>query len=410
LNPACAASAASAGWPTAPELQAHMGRIQAFYAQRANDPAGGFFQHFLGSGEPVLCGTRHLVGSARMVVNWARAAVCSGHQDDRARAAHGLAFLEQAHRIGADAYAWRLEDGRVADDSQRAYGHAFVLLAQAEAARAGIAMALPGVARVFDEQTRRYWEPQHGLLAEQWDARFQAVSSYRGQNSNMHACEALLAAWKASGDARCLQRAATIAERVTGELAVQGGGAIWEHYDRHWRIDWDHHRDCPADRYQPWGFQPGHQAEWARLLLLLHREQPDPRWPLRAAQLFGWAVSHGWDAANGGFVYSVAPDGRVCNADKVAWVQAEALAAAALLAEHTGLPVYADWVARLWQHVTTHFVHRQHGIWRRWLDARHRVPADAPLADNPTDYHSLAACHELLAVLQRAAPRNDPAA
>jgi len=56
-----------------------MGRIQAFYAQRANDPAGGFFQHFLDSGEPVLCGTRHLIGSARMVVNWARAAVCSGH-------------------------------------------------------------------------------------------------------------------------------------------------------------------------------------------------------------------------------------------------------------------------------------------------------------------------------------------
>jgi mannose/cellobiose epimerase-like protein (N-acyl-D-glucosamine 2-epimerase family) len=396
-------------WPDAAALRAHMERIGAFYASHAIDPAGGFFQYFIDDGQAVERGTRHLVGSARMTVNWARSAVVFDSDADRQRAAHGLAFLSQAHRLGqAGAYAWRLCDGRVADDTQHAYGHAFVLLAHAHAALAGVPGAQQGLARVFDEQTRCYWDPQQGLLTDRWDAGFRACSAYRGQNSNMHACEALLAAWQASGERACLERAAIIAERVTGDLAAQGGGVVWEHYDAHWRIDWDHHRDRPADRYQPWGFQPGHHAEWARLLLCLHREQPDPRWPQRAARLFDWALEHGWDAEHGGLVYSVAPDGRVHNADKVAWVQAEALAAAVLLAEHTGQAVYAAWAARLWQHIAAHFVHPRHGTWRRWLDAQHRRPADAPAADNPTDYHALAACHEWLTVLEgkaTAAPR-----
>ena len=390
------------GWPSPATLHAHMQRMAGFYAQRATDPTGGFFQFFDADGERANAEERHLVGSARLTVNAARCATLWGRAEDLERTAHGLAFLAQSHRMGHNgAYAWRVHQGRVADDTQHAYGHAFVLLAHAEAARAGVPGALQACRRSVEEQSRHYWEPQHGLLADRWDADFRTCAPYRGQNSNMHACEALLAAWHASGDVQCLQRATTIAERVTGELAAQGGGAVWEHYDRDWRIDWNHHRDRPGDRYQPWGFQPGHQAEWARLLLLLNRVQPDARWPQRAHALFEWAMAQGWDPVEGGLVYSVTPDGQVCNGDKVAWVQAEALAAAALLAEHTGQQRHADTAANLWQHICVHFVHPQHGIWRRWLDHQHRRPADAPAADNPSDYHSLAACIEVLGVMKR---------
>ena len=53
---------------------------------------------------------------------------------------------------------------------------------------------------------------------------------HRGQNANMHACEAAIAAFEATQDEMFLQRALTIARRVTVELRSQTQGIIWEHY------------------------------------------------------------------------------------------------------------------------------------------------------------------------------------
>ena len=78
--------------------------------------------------------------------------------------------------------------------------------------------------------------------------------------------------------------------------------------------------------FKPWGFQPGHQIEWAKLLLQLdHLETED--WYLPAAiNLFDTAMDKGWDQTYGGLVYGYAPDGRFADAHKYFWVQAEAIA------------------------------------------------------------------------------------
>jgi glucose-6-phosphate isomerase len=47
-------------------------------------------------------------------------------------------------------------------------------------------------------------------------------------------------------------------------------------------------------------------------------------------------VAVAWDAKHGGLHYGFAPDGSICDAAKYHWVQAESLAAAALLATRTG--------------------------------------------------------------------------
>ena len=57
----------------------------------------------------------------------------------------------------------------------------------------------------------------------------------------------------------------------------------------------------------------------------------------RACQLFDAAVAKAWDTEYGGLHYGFAPDGTICDSDKYFWVQAESLAAAALLAARTGL-------------------------------------------------------------------------
>jgi len=87
----------------------------------------------------------------------------------------------------------------------------------------------------------------------------------------------------------------------------------------------DTHRQ-PNDRYKPWGFQPGHQVEWCKLLLILNNERPAPQWVTRAQALYDHAMTTGWDERYGGIVYGVAPDGQFCSAEKYFWVHADAMA------------------------------------------------------------------------------------
>ena len=107
-----------------------------------------------------------------------------------------------------------------------------------------------------------------------------------------------------------------------------------------WSVDWDYNRDDKTNIFRPWGFQTGHLAEWAKLLLQLERALPEsdrPDWLLaRARHFFDTAMARGWNDAHGGLVYGFGPDGTVCDGDKYFWVQAESFAAAALLAVRSG--------------------------------------------------------------------------
>ena len=159
---------------------------------------------------------------------------------------------------------------------------------------------------------------------------------------------------------------------MTRRQAAKADGLVWEHYDADWNIDWDYHRDDPKHLFRPWGFQPGHQTEWAKLLLIWNsaaRARPPQDWLLpTATHLFDTALARAWDEQHGGICYGFAPDGRVCDDDKYFWVQAESLAAAALLHARTGTAVYRDWYEKLWAYAWRHFVDHEYGAWYRILD------------------------------------------
>jgi mannose/cellobiose epimerase-like protein (N-acyl-D-glucosamine 2-epimerase family) len=92
-----------------------------------------------------------------------------------------------------------------------------------------------------------------------------------------------------------VERALQLADNMTRRQAAKAGGLVWEHYDENWEIDWDYNLDDPKHLFRPWGFQPGHQTEWAKLLLILDRHvQAD--WLVPTAQhLFDVAVARSWD-------------------------------------------------------------------------------------------------------------------
>jgi mannose/cellobiose epimerase-like protein (N-acyl-D-glucosamine 2-epimerase family) len=224
----------------------------------------------------------------------------------------------------------------------------------------------------------------------------------------MHSCEALIAAWEASGERRYLLRAETLARNITVRQAGLAGGRIWEHYRPDWQVDWDYNRDDKTNIFRPWGYQPGHFTEWAKLLLILERhrdglDQPSDWLLPRAIALFDDALAHAWDNEHAGIAYGFGPDNAICDGDKYFWVQAESLAAAAVLAVRTGAPRFWDWYDRIWQYSWAHMVDHEHGAWYRILGPDNRKLSNEKSPAGKTDYHTMGACYEVLQVLGSAA-------
>lgn len=386
-------------------LLEHIRHTMAFYHPRAIDPKGGFYHFYRDNGTVYDANTRHLVSSTRFIFNYAMAYRQFRDPAYLEAVRHGLAFLRGRHlQPATGGYAWLLDGARIADATNHCYGLAFVLLAYAHAAIAGVDEARRWIGETFDLMERRFWSPSAELYADEANADWSVLSPYRGQNANMHSCEALLAAFEATGEARYLARAATLARNITVRQAALAQGLVWEHYHADWSVDWDYNKDDKSNIFRPWGYQPGHLTEWAKLLLILDRhraslESPSDWLAPRAAGLFDAALAKAWDEEHGGIAYGFAPDGSICDGDKYFWVQAESLAAAALLAHRTGKEEYWQWYDKIWAHSWEHFVDHEYGAWYRILTPDNRKYSDEKSPAGKTDYHTMGACYEVLNVL-----------
>ncbi|NVK29673.1 MAG: AGE family epimerase/isomerase [Gammaproteobacteria bacterium] len=378
-------------------LQDHIKATLAFYTPNAFDPSGGFNHYFRDDGSVYNPHHRHLVSSTRFVFNHAMAARYFGDSQHLDMARHGLDYLASHHDDG-HGFLWTLHDGQPEDRTMHCYGHAFVIVAASTAMLAGIDTRAM-LQRAFDIMETQFWQPQHGLYADEASAAFARQSEYRGQNANMHACEAMLWAYEATSERVYLNRAYTLASNICQRQARLADGMIWEHYTDDWQIDWDYNRDNPKHLFRPWGFQPGHHTEWAKLLCILYRFRPEPWMLTRAQQLFNVAISVAWDPERGGLYYGFAPDLSICDDDKYFWVQAESFAAAACLYQHTQLPEYLDWYDKIWQYSWQHMVDRKYGAWYRILNANNQKYSDEKSPAGKTDYHTMGACYESLRAL-----------
>ncbi|MCO4785811.1 MAG: AGE family epimerase/isomerase [Marinomonas atlantica] len=377
-------------------LQQHTHSILNFYEPVVLDPNGGFYQNFLDDGTVFEPHSKHLVSSCRFIFNYAEA-YRRGYGDHYANwTRQGLDYLEQKHYLPeTDHYTWTL--GSDTDKTAMAYGHAFVVLAYSHAHLAGLVDATDKLVHLFHWLDTHFYQAEFSAYADELSADLTSLDSYRGQNANMHLCEAFIAAYLAIGDQRFLSRAMTLAQRFAGELCDQAGGLIWEHYDKNWQPDWQYNIDKPDDLFKPWGFQPGHQVEWTKLLLQLDQLSPDKWLKERARSLFDQAVSKGWDDEFGGLVYGFAPDTWVfSDAQKYFWVQAEAIAAAYRLYQTSQEPVYLQWYNKLWQYSWDHLIDHQYGAWFRIVarDGSKITNEKSPMGK--VDYHTLGACWDVL--------------
>ncbi|MGO4381712.1 AGE family epimerase/isomerase [Pseudoduganella sp. RAF19] len=387
-------------------LHNHVAQTMSFYYPRSIDPSGGFYHFFKDDGTVYDAATRHLVSSTRFVFVYGMAYRHFQRPEYLQQVRHGVDFLRNVHRNPeTGGYTWLLKwqdrKAEVLDAENHCYGLAFVLLAYSHALMAGVEEARGYIEETFALMERRFWEPEHGLYADQASADWSEVSSYRGQNANMHACEALLAAYQATGQVHLLRRAELLAWNITQRQAERANGMIWEHYKSDWSVDWEFNLHDKANLFRPWGYQPGHLTEWSKLLLQLEEHgahlQRDPSWLLPAAQkLFAIALDKAWDHQHGGIHYGFAPDGSICDADKYFWVQAETLAAAAQLAARTGDPLYKTVYEKLWKYSWTYFVDHEYGAWYRILTADNRKYSDEKSPAGKVDYHTMGACYDIM--------------
>jgi mannose/cellobiose epimerase-like protein (N-acyl-D-glucosamine 2-epimerase family) len=371
-----------------------------FYDPNVIDPNGGYHQNYKDDGTVFAPGFKQLVSSTRIIVNYATAARVLNRPEYIDVAKHGLAFLENEHWCEeAGGYAWTIQDNQPQDMTQQAYGYAFVLLAYAACKKAGIIDNNDYLDKVYEQLEERFWLPEHGLYADEISAEG-VLSDYRGQNSNMHMCEAMLAAYESSNDKKFLQRATTLAENIAFKQATLTDNLIWEHYTTDFQPDWEYNKHDPKNLYRPWGFQPGHQTEWSKLLLTLHKHSADPKWIQQAKQLFERAYAKSWDKQHGGLIYGFAPDGECCDDDKYFWVQAESFAAASMLYKVTEEQQFLDAYQALWQYSWQHMVDHKYGAWFRVLHRDNSKYSDEKSAAGAKcDYHTLGACFEVLKTL-----------
>jgi mannose/cellobiose epimerase-like protein (N-acyl-D-glucosamine 2-epimerase family) len=387
----------------------HIRQTMAFYHPRAIDTRGGFYHFFKDDGTIYDAATRHLVSSTRFIFNYAEAYRQFGQQEYFQAVKHGVDFLRTIHLNPATGgYAWIVKfcEGKaeIEDATNHCYGLAFVLLAYAHAFKAGLVEAKGYLKETFDLMEQRFWSEEYGLYGDEATSDWQTLFPYRGQNANMHACEALIAAFEATREANYLKRASLLARNITVRQAGLSDGLIWEHYHPDWSIDWEYNRNDPTNIFRPWGYQPGHHTEWAKLLLIMERHKShlegDTDWMMpRARELFSVALEKAWDDEYGGIYYGFAPDDSICDSDKYFWVQAESLAAAALLAVRTEDGSYWEWYERIWSYSWEHFVDHQYGAWFRILTRENRKYSDEKSPAGKVDYHTMGACYEVLRVI-----------
>ncbi|WP_323013685.1 AGE family epimerase/isomerase [Devosia sp.] len=362
-----------------------------FFQAASLNPKGGFFE-LSDDGLPLAPdnATRQIHVTTRMVHCFTIGSLIGRPGSDEI-VDHGMQYIWNNHRDQRHGgYVWSLDDHGFQDASKQAYGHAFVLLAASSAKLLGHPLADKMMADVTEVIEEHFWDEKAGAVREEFAQDWSPVSDYRGQNSNMHLTEALMAAYEASGKRTYLEKATRIADLIIRRNAVALDYRVAEHFDGRWALDKDY---LGSEMFRPSGTTPGHWLEWSRLLFQLfilgHKEHS---WmPEAARNLFRQSIALGWDTVHGGFFYTLDWQNQPIMREKLWWPVSEAIGAASFIASHDTDPFFELWYRRLWDYAENHVIDHRRGGWLSELK-EDLTPTSRLFVGKPDIYHALQAC------------------
>lgn len=298
--------------------------LPLWWTMGADHQRGGFFELLDTDGDPVPAPRRVRV-QARQAYVYAKAAAAGWPGPWRAAVTHGLAALESLYRRPDGLYRTLVSDeGEPVDDTAFLYDQAFVLLALAAAAKAADGPR-PGeeIAVALRDRVAKHFAREGGGFSEQ-----PAQGSTFQSNPHMHLLEAALE-WSdvAGSGAAWSELADSIVKVCLTRFIDADNGALREFFGDDGK---------PAAGLPGRIVEPGHQFEWAWLLLRWSVQRKDARAAQAARRLIEIGERHGVDPLRGVAVDALLDDMSQQARQARLWPQTERLKAALALASQTG--------------------------------------------------------------------------
>jgi len=274
---------------------------------------GGFFDTLDLRGH-AIAGVKRARVQARQIVCYALAGELGWDGPWRQAMRHGWTFITRRHR--RDDGLYDAFGGAEPGGSVDLYDQAFMLLALAGLERAGEPGARHAAEALITLLPRHECGGFHGL-----------DGAPLASNPNMHLFEAALAWIDAGGDGPWREIAAGQARLAMTRLIDPETGALGEVFGADWRGP-----SNPSEQR----VEPGHQFEWAWLLMRWYEASGDARALAMALRLIALAEAVGVDRARSVAINSL--DGRLAPVDRAArlWPQTERLRATLLASRLAG--------------------------------------------------------------------------
>jgi mannose-6-phosphate isomerase len=351
------------------------------------DHVRGGFHEVIGQDGVAVDRDRRARVQARQVYVYATAGALGWDGPWRDAVEHGLSYFLTRYRRPDGLFRTRVKaDGAVADDTAVLYDQAFALFALALAYR-----VLPERGELVVEAQDLLGQIQASFALP--NGGFFESSPERPYQSNphMHLFEAMLA-WREVDADPDRQRVWNAQADAIGELCLTRfidaeSGALREFFDADW---------APAPGLDGRIVEPGHQLEWAWLLIRWARLRDRADALVAATRLFEIGVGPGLDRGRGVAVQQLLDDFSVHDPVARLWPQTEWLKAALALAAATpSRPELADQVRQAGAALRLYLDTPVAGLWWDRLEPSGRF-IDEP-APASSLYHIACAIAELQA-------------
>jgi mannose/cellobiose epimerase-like protein (N-acyl-D-glucosamine 2-epimerase family) len=350
------------------------------WATRGVDPKGGFFERLSQEGEPFAEPRRSRV-TPRQAYCFAMGPCLGWKGDAAALVKHGLDFWFAKFQRPDGLFRTLINaDGSVADDRAVTYDQAFGLLAFNLGATLGDCraererQALDLLQAVLKHTRRAGGGFENGV----------PTTLPLESNPHMHLFEATLAGCEVASEANLwTPLAAEIAEFALTHF-FDGNGVLHEFFDANWKF---------AEGVKGRIVEPGHQYEWAWLLL---RWAGDKHPKARAAALKLIEVTEANCVRNGLALQQVLDDFSPHDASARLWPQTERLKAAALAARLTGEAKYFAIAASAADALQPYLATPIPGLWYDRIDANGNIVNEPAPASS--FYHLVVAVAEISAL------------
>lgn len=364
-----------------------LGQAFPLWWQQGYDHArGGFHEKLDQQGQPVEANRRARV-QARQVYSYAVAGRLGWDGPAQTAVKEGLRlFLERFQRPDGLVRGVVSPEGASVDDSVALYDQAFALFSMAQAAQ-----ALNDVAG-YETQALAVLAAMRDLLAHPVAGFVEPAGKHRQQsNPHMHLFEACLAWEELTGNKVWTDLADSIAHMALTYFIDAKTGALREFFAADW---------SPAEGVDGRIVEPGHQFEWAWLLLRWGTQRHRQDAVEAGLRLIAIGEGHGVDKARNVAFNSLLDDFSPHDAAARLWPQTERIKAGCLAGLLTGRADYwqiaADGAAGLWTYLQT-------AVPGLWYD---RMQADGSLIEEAAPassfYHIICAIVELDQALAKA--------